>query len=164
MTYYENVVSGHVEENRVLVLTVDQFKSSKDSLIEEMKQVQKELNIKDRELRQASRVVTFLTDTMTIYVPQLIENDCNFEEEFVFNDETKIHVSNKNNYVTVVPTITNSQDLFIKDIKVWRNPSKKFIRRVFTWDWKKDIVSEYELHNSNDLIRVTDVRVIKTND
>ena len=61
--------------------------------------------------------------------------------------------------ITHVLDIKNRQDLFIYEEKVWRK--KGFFRRLFTLNFKKDIIPHYQIVNSNPLIQVTDTRVIK---
>ena len=51
--YYESLVSNTEEKNRVLQLTIDQLNNTSDSLLQQVKTAQKELKIKDQNLKQA---------------------------------------------------------------------------------------------------------------
>ena len=50
--YYESALSGMEKQNKVLQLTVDDFKHSEDSLVQELRKQSKELKIKDKKLEE----------------------------------------------------------------------------------------------------------------
>ena len=63
--YYEKALSGMEEQNKVLQLTVDDFKNSEDSLVQELRKQSKELKIKDKKLKEVASVETIISDTIT---------------------------------------------------------------------------------------------------
>lgn len=154
---WEDIANKSVEKSRVLQLTVEEFKQSNDSLIKVAKEQQKELKIKDKQLRQVSSVETAIRDTTVKIVP--IENK-DFAIELKPNQLTTINVTRKDSVLTHTMEILNHQDLFVYEEKVWRNQYKNFFQRLIHFDFKKDKISKYQIVNSNNLIKVLDTRII----
>lgn len=155
--YYQNALTNSKEENRVLQLDINDFKSSNDSLINELNKTKDQLNIKDSELKSVSRISTILTDTIT----DTITVDRDFYVELKSNELTTIKINRKEGQITCIPEIYNHQDLFIIEEKVYRNKYKNWFQRLIHFDFKKDKVENYKIINSNNCIRVLDTRVIK---
>ena len=154
---WEDIANKSVEKSRVLQLTVEEFKQSNDSLIKVANEQQKELKIKDKQLRQVSSVETAIRDTTVKIVP--IENK-DFAIELKPNQLTTINVTRKDSVLTHTMEILNHQDLFVYEEKVWRNQYKNFFQRLIHFDFKKDKISKYQIVNSNNLIKVLDTRII----
>ena len=155
--YYQNALTNSKEENRVLQLDINDFKSSNDSLINELNKTKDQLKIKDSELKSVSRISTILTDTIT----DTITVDRDFYVELKSNELTTIKINRKEGQITCTPEIYNHQDLFIIEEKVYRNKYKNWFQRLIHFDFKKDKVENYKIINSNNCIRVLDTRVIK---
>lgn len=155
--YYQNALTNSKEENRVLQLNINDFKSSNDSLINELNKTKDQLKIKDSELKSVSRISTILTDTIT----DTITVDRDFYVELKSNELTTIKINRKEGQITCIPEIYNHQDLFIIEEKVYRNKYKNWFQRLIHFDFKKDKVENYKIINSNNCIRVLDTRVIK---
>ena len=77
------------------------------------------------------------------------------------NKQTKFEVIRNDTLLKIIPTITNDSDLFITTDRVYRNKRSNWFSRLVHWDWKKDSIKKYEVHNSNDLIKTTGVKVIE---
>lgn len=155
--YYQNALTNSKEENRVLQLDINDFKSSNDSLINELNKTKDQLKIKDSELKSVFRINTILTDTIT----DTITVDRDFYVELKSNELTTIKINRKEGQITCIPEIYNHQDLFIIEEKVYRNKYKNWFQRLIHFDFKKDKVENYKIINSNNCIRVLDTRVIK---
>lgn len=154
---WEDIANKSVEKSRVLQLDMEEFKHSNDSLIKLANEQQKELKIKDKQLRQVSSVETAIRDTTVKIVP--IENK-DFAIEIKPNQLTTINVTRKDSVLTHTMEILNHQDLFVYEEKVWRNQYKNFFQRLIHFDFKKDKISKYQIVNSNNLIKVLDTRII----
>ena len=154
---WEDIANKSVEKSRVLQLNIEEFKHSNDSLMKLAKEQQKELKIKDKQLRQVSSVETAIRDTTVKIVP--IENK-DFAIELKPNQLTTINVTRKDSVLTHTMEILNHQDLFVYEEKVWRNQYKNFFQRLIHFDFKKDKISKYQIINSNNLIKVLDTRII----
>lgn len=154
---YQSMLSVKDNENRVLLLTIDEFKQSKDSILQQLNKTKESLKIKDKELKRALSNTTLITDTIVKNIPV----ETNFNVELKPNDLTTIKISRIDSILTCIPEIYNRQDLFILNKKVYRNKYKNWFQRFIHFDFKKDKIEKYEIRNSNDLIQVTDTRIIK---
>lgn len=156
MHYYEQALSKVENNNIVLRLTVEDFKKSKDSLIVELKKQAKELKIKEKQLKTVASIETQISDTTVQELPKV--DNCDFCVELKPNQLTTIKVSRVDSTLTHVLDIRNRQDLFIDEKEVWR--VKGFFRRLFSLNFKKDKLSNYQIINTNPLIKTIETRVI----
>lgn len=154
---WENIANSNNENNNTLELTIQEYKNSNDSLIRIINDQQEKLKIKDNQLHQITSTETIIRDTIVEKIPI---NDTDFTIELKPNQLTTITVSRKDSILTHTMEILNRQDLFIYTKKVYRNQYKNFFQRLIHFDFKKDKINRYQIVNSNDLINVTDTRVI----
>lgn len=154
--YYEQLATKGVEQNRTLQLTINQFKSSNDSLINKIRDVQKELKIKDNSLKTVTYVEEVIKHDTTVIV-----NDKDFDVVIKPNELTTIEIIKKDSLLSHKLDIQNDQALFITSKKVYRKEYKNWFRRLLHFDFKKRLVYEYQINNTNDLIRVQNTRIIE---
>lgn len=154
--YYMNKCSNVEEQNKVLQLNIEEYKETKDSLIQEIKTTQKKLKIKDKELQQTQAQKQEIKHDTTIIVKS---ND--FKLEIKPNSLTSIIINKKDSILTHTLDIKNQQTLFITNKRVYRNKYKNWFTRLLHFDWKKKNNIRYQIHNSNDLIQITDSRMIE---
>ena len=159
--YYESQFNGTEKENRVLQLTVNELKLSKDSLVQAVNKAKKELKVKDQNLKEAHVINTEMKDTTTV---KIITKEVDFTKELKLNSLTTITVSRKDSILTTILDLKNQQILIVEEKKEYRNKYKNGWQRFWHFDWKKDKVQKYQIKNTNDLIKVTDTRVIKMAD
>ena len=57
--------------------------------------------------------------------------------------------------------ISNTQILYVMNKKEYRNKYRNWFSRLLHFDFKKDINYKYQIHNSNDLIRIESTRIIE---
>lgn len=157
--YYESLaINDAREKNRVLQLTVDQLNNSKDSMLLAIKKAQKELKIKDQNLKQAQVINTEMKDTAQV---RIITKDRDFTQKLELNSLTTITVSRKDSILTTILDLRNQQIIFVEEKKEYRNKYKNGWQRFWHFDYKKDKSKRYQIKNSNDLIKVIDTRVIE---
>ena len=156
---YEELVTNKEQTNTVLQLTINELNNSKDSLIQEIQQTKKKLNVKNKNLVQAQVINTVIKDTVT----KVITVDRNFNETLKINPLTTIKVSRTDSILTAKIDIQNQQILFIEEKKVYKNTYKNGWIRFWHFDWKKIRVRKYQIQNSNPLIRVTNTRIVEIN-
>lgn len=154
--YYMNKSSNIEEQNRVLQLTINDYKETKDSLINEIKTTQKKLKIKEKELKQTSLQKQEIKHDTTIVVKS---ND--FKLEIKPNSLTSIIINKQDSILTHELSIKNTQTLYVTNKRVYRNKYKNWFVRLLHFDWKKKDNIEFQIHNSNDLIEITDSRMIE---
>lgn len=153
-----NKSSNVEQQNKVLQLIIDDYKETKDSLITEIKTTQKKLEIKDKELRQAQLLKQQIKHDTTVVVKS---ND--FKLEIKPNNLTSIIINKKDSLLTHSLSIQNQQTLFITNKRIYRNKYKNWFTRLLHFDFKKKNNISYQIHNSNDLIEITDSRMIELN-
>lgn len=156
---YEQLATENKKLNTVLQLTVNELNHSKDSLIQQVEQVRKELKVKNKNLQQAQVINTVIRDTVT----KVITVDRNFNEELKINPLTTIKVTRTDSILTAKIDITNQQILFIEEKKEYKNRYKNGWIRFWHFDWKKIKVRKYQIINSNPIIKITDTRIIEVN-
>lgn len=154
--YYMNKSSNVEKQNKILQLTIDEYKETKDSLINEIKIAQKKLKIKDKELYQ-----TQLQKQEIKYDTTVIVKSNDFKLEIKPNNLTSIIINKQDSILTHQFNIQNQQTLFITNKRTYKNKYKNWFIRLLHFDWKKKDNIEYQINNSNDLIEITDSRMIE---
>lgn len=158
---YEEIASNKEAHNRVLQLTINELNNSKDSLIRQINQVKKDNKVKDKNLTNVSVINTEIKDSVkTVIKEKLID----FDKELKLNDLTTIIVSRKDSILTAKIDIKNQQTIFVTENKEYKNTYKNWLVRFFHFDFKKIYIKNYQIVNSNPLIKVTDTRVIEIPD
>ena len=155
---YSSTINGLSTEKRVLTLKLSDLSNSHDEDIKKIDSLAKVLKIKPKTINSVAHIETILHDTLTAYIDSA---KCNFNVTIEPNKQTKIEVIKNDTLLKVIPTITNDSDLFIITDKVYRNKRANWFSRLIHFDWKKDKIKRYELHNSNDLVKTTGVKVIE---
>lgn len=153
--YYSNLANKESNKNRILQFTLNEFQQNNDSLINEIKIAQKKLKIKDKDLNQVQVITTEIKTDTAIVVKEI-----NFDKIIRPNNLTSIQIIKKDSILHVKLDIKNSQTLFIAHKKEYRNKYKNWFKRLLKFDFKRDVVYSYQISNSNDLINVTESRII----
>ena len=76
------------------------------------------------------------------------------------NEYTKVQYDISEDTVSIGLDIRNTQYLYTYKKKEWKN-KKSFFKRLLTLDFKKQWKHNYEIINTNDIIRTSNVRVIE---
>lgn len=162
---YQGIVAEKDEANSTLVLSVEQLKQSKDSLIQRLDSVLKSKKVKTKNLNTAA------TQTQTIDVKGgkggldviYLISDSIYRDTIQYNDYTMVGYTIGKDTVGIDLDIRNTQYLYTYKHKEYKN-KKHFLKRLFTLDFKKVTKYKYEIVNTNDLIKTSDVRVIEVID
>lgn len=156
--YYRSRVDVLGAQNRVLQLSISDLNYSNDSLLQNLQEVKEQLKIKDKNIAQVQVIKTEVKDTVFVKVnPDTI----NFSKKLELNPLTTIIVSRKDSILSASLELYNKQTLFVEEKKRYRNQYKNFFQRLIHFDFKKDRIKNYQIHNSNELIKVTDTRVVE---
>lgn len=165
---YQGILNGSQQANNVLKLDMSQLQNVNDSLIHKIDSVRKELKLKPKVIR------TIATQTQTIYVTaskgvrgqdiiKTIQKDTVYKDTILINPLTKIDYTIGKDTVSVNLDIKNQQFLYVYKKRQYKN-KKSFIKRLFTLDFKKVDMYKYQIVNTNDIIKTSDVRVIESID
>lgn len=155
---YQDIVSNNQNNNRTLQLTIEELNHSNDSLLLQLKQTQKELKIKDKNLTDASVINTEIKDSVkTVIKKEAID----FEEELKLNPLTTIIVRRKDSILTAKIDLKNQQTIFVEEKKEYLNQYKNGFIRFLHFDWKRIRTRKYTIKNSNPIIKVINTRVVE---
>jgi hypothetical protein len=161
---YEDVIAGKDSANRVLKLTTGDLRRSNDKYVQELEKTRKSLK---RALNKPGDVSvgigTEIHSTDTTY----INNPCNFKLDTVVihNELTRDSIKIENNKLISTISINNIQSLYVYSTREYVNEYdgwfKGGLNRLIRLDWRKETIDRYDIVNTNDLIKVNNVRVIK---
>ena len=115
--------------------------------------------IKDSELKDVVVIETQVRDTDSVFIAS---KTIDFPPtEIKFNELTKVIISRTDSVLKSSIDIKNKQTLFVITTKQYRNKYKNWFKRFVHFDWKKYKVNTYQIANSNDLLKITDTRVVE---
>ena len=163
---YQGLLNDSQQANNVLKLDMEHLRESNDAVLQQLDSVRDELKIKSKELQWAA------TQRQVFYVIQSkgvggdlteILKDTVYSDSIKYNDLTTVNYTIGRDTVSIGLDIKNTQFLYVYKHKEYKN-KKNFIQRLFTWDWKKTTKYRYEILNTNDLLKTSDVRVVESNE
>lgn len=161
---YQGALNGSQQAFNVLKLDMNKLSEQNDSLLNKLDEVRKEKKIKSSELNTAA------TQTQTLDVIKskgvrgdiiTILKDTIYTDTLQYNDLTKVYYSIGTDSVSIALDVKNTQYLYIYKKKQYKN-KKNFIKRLLTFDWKKETKYKYEIVNTNDLLNTEDVRIVES--
>ena len=145
---------------------MESLRHQKDSVLNKLDSVRQELKIKSKYLQFAA------TQKQVFYVIQSkgvggdlteILKDTVYSDSIKYNDQTTVNYTIGKDTVSIGLDVQNTQFLYVYKHKQYKN-KKNFIQRLFTWDWKRVTIERYEIVNTNDLLKTSDVRVVESNE
>lgn len=165
---YQGILNGSQQANNVLKLDMSQLRNINDSLIQKIDSVREQLKLKPKVIK------TTATQTQTIYVTaskgvrgqdiiKTIQRDTVYKDTIQINPLTKVNYTIGKDTVSVNLDIKNQQFLYVYKHRQYKN-KKSFIKRLFTLDFKKVDMYKYQIVNTNDIIKTSDVRIIEAID
>lgn len=160
---YQELYNDSQQASNVLKLTVEQLQNSKDSVIQKLDSVRKELKIKPKQVKTAA------TQTQVINVIKskgvkgdILIKDTIYTDSIQYNPLTTVRYTIGKDTVSIGLNVENTQYLYIYTTKEYKN-KKNFIKRLFTLDFKKIKKYKYKIVNTNDLLKNDDVRIVESN-
>lgn len=160
---YQDIISNTEHANGVLKLHIQDIQNSNDRLVQQIDSVRKINNIKLQGLSTAA------TQTQHILVKgskgvkgDIIEilKDTVYTDSMEYNNLTKVYYSIGKDSVNISLDVKNTQYLYTYKTKEYKN-KKSFIKRLFTFDFKKINKYKYEISNTNDLFKESEIRIIE---
>lgn len=160
---YQELYNDSQQASSVLKLTIDQLQNSKDSVIQKLDSVRKELKLKPKQIKTAA------TQTQVINVIKskgvkgdILVKDTIYTDSIQYNPLTTVHYTIGKDTVSIGLNVENTQYLYIYTTKEYKN-KKNFIKRLFTLDFKKVKKYKYKIVNTNDLLKNDDIRIVESN-
>lgn len=161
MKAYETELCVEKENTRVYELTAAQLSSSRDSIVQRLKSVQKELGIKDSKLQQLQHYAGNIHKTDTICFRDTIFRDPLFCKDTVIGDrwfemELMLQYPGSIEYYVDIE-LENSVYIIKKRETIY--PPKKF----FLWRWfqRKHTVAEIMVKEENPYVRNKEYKIIQ---
>ena len=158
---YDAQLSGLKDNNRVFKLTIDQLNYSNDSIINKMKEVQKELGIKDKRLQQLQYEASHAQRADTIILKDTLFRDPQLKLDTIVGDKwfrTNLHLEFPST-IALKPEIELERYTFISGKRETVNPPKKFF--LFKWFQKKHTVVEVNVREMNPYVKDKTQRFIQ---
>lgn len=154
---YQELYNSQQTSN-VLQLKPKDLENNLDPVVNNLIISAKKSNIKPKDIKTAA------TETQTILVnskePIRICVDTLYQDSIIYNKYTKLYYTIHKDTMSTILDIKNKQDLIVYSKRVYKN-KKSFIKRLLTLDFKKVNKIQFDLKNSNDLIKTDSVRVIQ---
>lgn len=150
---YDVQLSGLETSNRVFRLTMEQMKSMQDSTLRQMRDIQKELKIKDKNLQSIQYITSTAVRTDTITLRDTIFKDPQLSlDTLVKDDWYKLQLSLKYpSTIAVSPEFKSEKYVVVSTKKETVNPPKKFF--LFRWFQKKHTVFKVDVVERNPYIQ-----------
>ena len=119
------------EENRLFKYTIEQLNYSTDSIVEDLNEVRKELNIKDKNLKSLEYIKSIAAKEDTVIFRDTIFRDCLNKDTLLRNEWYQLELSlNYPDTIIVSPMFTSEKYIIASYSKETVNPPKKF------WLWR----------------------------
>lgn len=160
---YQGSLQGSQQANNVLQLNVNELQQYNDKLVHQLDSVSKKLNIKSKRIKTAAtqtQSINVIGSKKTKEDISSIIQDSIYNDSIRFNDLTLVSYSIGKDTVSVELDISNTQYLYVFTDKHYKN-KKSFLKRLFTFDFKKVTTTQYKIENTNDIIQTDSVRVIE---
>ena len=161
---YQGLLDSSQQANNVLRLDFQELKNQHDAALNKIDSISDKLKLKKKSIKTAATQSQVLNvndskgvggDLVTIL------KDTTYSDSIQFNPQTIIYYTIGKDTVNVALDIQNEQYLYISTIKKYKN-KKNFFKRLFTWDFKKVEYTTYKIHNTNDLIKSDNVRIVES--
>ena len=89
-----------------------------------------------------------------------ILKDTTYTDSIKYNPLTTVYYTIGKDTVNIGIDVENDQYLYIYTTKEYKN-KKNFIKRLFTWDWKRIEKHKYVNVNTNDLFQSNNIRIVE---
>lgn len=163
---YQGLLTDSQQANNVLKLDIESLQQQNDITLNKLDSVRKELKLKPKQISTAA------TQSQVLDVKQskgvqgdiiTILKDTTYTDSIQYNPLTKVDYTIGKDTVSIGIKLENEQYLYIYSTKEYKN-KKNFIQRLFTLDFKKVKKYRYDIVNTNDLLKTSNVRVVESND
>ena len=158
---YQELLDSSQQANNVLRLDFETLQDQNDKTLHKLDSVRKALNIKAKSVQTAATQTQSLNVKDSKGVEGVTIKDSIITDSIKFNNLTTAYYTITQDSVTIALDINNDQYLYIYSTKEYKN-KKSFIKRLLTFDFKKVTKDTYKIHNTNDLIKSNDLRVVRS--
>ena len=153
--------NGLKDQNLAFKFTIEQLNYFNDSLIVKMNEVRRELDIKDKDLKQMQYLLSTAQKTDTLRLKDTVFVDKNFQLDTLLGDKWyNIRLGLQYpNLIATTPTFISEKYIVVGSRKETINPPKKCA--IAKWFQKKHKVVEVEIVEKNPYIENNQQRFIE---
>lgn len=160
---YQDALYGSQQASGVLRLDVKKLSEYNDKLVQQIDSIRKIQKVKKNEIQVAATQKQILNvnkskgvggDIITII------KDSTYKDSLQYNPLTKVYYTIGKDSVNIKLDVQNTQYLYVYKHREYKN-KKNFFKRLITFDWKKNDVYKYKIHNTNDLIKEDSIKIIE---
>ena len=159
---YQGSLEGSQQANNVLRLDIKELSEQNDKLLHQLDSVRKKLKIKPKEVSTAATQTHIINVTAGQGVGgDVLPKDTVYTDSILLNPLTKIIYNLYKDSISIGLDISNTQYLYIYKRREYKN-NKSFLKRLFTWDFKKVTRFKYDIVNTNDILNIQDIRIVES--
>ena len=160
---YQDALYGSQQASGVLRLDVKKLSEYNDKLVQQIDSIRKIHKVKKNEIQVAATQKQILNvnkskgvggDIITII------KDSTYKDSLQYNPLTKVYYTISKDSVNIKLDVQNTQYLYVYKHREYKN-KKNFFKRLITFDWKKKDVYKYKIHNTNDLLKEDNIKIIE---
>lgn len=150
---YSSELSEASKKNTALKLSVDQLEYFQDSVLIELDNTRKELNIKDKYLQSLQHITSVFIKTDTLILRDTLFREPSFSLDTLLRDNWySVAIGMKYpSTITVRPEFKSEKHVVVFTRKETVNPPKKFF--LFRWFQKKHYVTRVEVIEKNPYVQ-----------
>lgn len=161
---YQGLLDSSQQANNVLRLDIKELERQNDITLHKLDSIRNKLKLKSKSILTAATQSQVLNvndskgvggDLVTIL------KDTTYTDSLKYNDLTTVYYTIGRDTVNIGLDIQNEQYLYIYTTKEYKN-KKNFIKRLFTWDWKKVEKHKYVNYNTNELLKSNNIRIVES--
>lgn len=164
---YQGLLDSSQQANNVLRLNIKDLQNQKDEALHRVDSVRKLLKLKPKTISVAatqSQIIN-VNDSKGVEGGNIITilKDTTYQDSIKYNPLTTVYYTIGTDTVNIGLKVENDMYFYLYTERQYKN-KKNFIKRLFTWDWKKINIHKYEIYNTNDIIKTDNVRVVEITD
>lgn len=161
---YQGLLDSSQQANNVLRLDIKDLQNQKDEALHRVDSIRKLLKLKPKTISVAatqSQIIN-VNDSKGVEGGNIITilKDTTYQDSIKYNPLTTVYYTIGTDTVNIGLKVENDMYFYLYTERQYKN-KKNFIKRLFTWDWKKVNIHKYEIYNTNDIIKTDNVRVVE---
>lgn len=161
---YQGLLDSSQQANNVLRLDIKDLQNQKDEALHRVDSIRRLLKLKPKTISVAatqSQIIN-VNDSKGVEGGNIITilKDTTYQDSIKYNPLTTVYYTIGTDTVNIGLKVENDMYFYLYTERQYKN-KKNFIKRLFTWDWKKVNIHKYDIYNTNDIIKTDNVRVVE---
>ena len=161
---YQGLLDSSQQANNVLRLDIKDLQNQKDEALHRVDSIRRLLKLKPKTISVAatqSQIIN-VNDSKGVEGGNIITilKDTTYQDSIKYNPLTTVYYTIGTDTVNIGLKVENDMYFYLYTERQYKN-KKNFIKRLFTWDWKKVTIHKYDIYNTNDIIKTDNVRVVE---